>query len=93
MNGFDESNIVSGKIRYMGTLDVSIYTIYQHDNMKYKAKINARPGLPKVVYVIINIFLIIQLIGPCFFVDSTIFMISLLLPKIEYSKVKGSTFS
>ncbi|KAK8839682.1 hypothetical protein M9Y10_031385 [Tritrichomonas musculus] len=72
MNGFDESNIVSGKIRYMGTLDVSFYTIYQHDNMKYKAKINARPGLPKVVYVIINIFLIIQLIGPCFFVDSNI---------------------
>ncbi|KAK8860256.1 hypothetical protein M9Y10_011921 [Tritrichomonas musculus] len=68
----DEPNIVSGKLRYQGTLDVSFYTVYQNDNMLYKAKVNSRPGLPKAVYIIINIFFIIQLVGPCFFVDSTI---------------------
>ena len=68
---FDENNIVSGKLRYQGILDVSFYTIFQNDNMRYKAKINAKPGLPKAVYIIFNIFSIIQLVGPCFFVDSS----------------------
>ncbi|OHT10345.1 hypothetical protein TRFO_20489 [Tritrichomonas foetus] len=66
----EADNLVAGKLRYASVLDVSYLTIFNDLNLKYIAKINTQPGLPKAVYIIINIIIIIQLIGPSFFVDS-----------------------
>lgn len=68
----DEYNIVSGKLQYANILDVSFFSVYENNNQLYKGKLNSRPGLPKVLYIIINIFIIIQLIGPSLYPDSTI---------------------
>ena len=65
------NNVVTGKLKYANILHVSFLTIFLDQAMRYFAKINTQPGLPKAVYVIISILMLIQLIGPSFYVDST----------------------